>query len=179
MAGTAARGDDDGVETARGRLDGRLDHRRGGAAVVEIERTPFSVSALVRERVEGQRDVARHRGNALSTSVDLGGRDHAIGDPTRIRQSLLNLIGNATKFTRNGAISVEARRLPDGGTIEFRVTDTGTGIPFADRERIFEDFVTLDGSLSRAVGGTGLGLGIVRRLVKAMDGEVGVESTSG
>ena len=93
--------------------------------------------------------------------IDLGGADYAVGDPMRIRQILLNLIGNAIKFTRNGTITVEARRLPNDDMVEFRVTDTGIGIPVGDRERIFEDFVTLDATFSRAVGGTGLGLAIV------------------
>ncbi len=160
-------------------VDNVLEISRAEVGKIEIEQTVFSVPALVRELVESQRGVAEHRGNTLSKMVEMQGEDYAVGDPTRIRQILLNLIGNAVKFTRNGSITVEAKRLNEGERVEFRVTDTGIGIPADARERIFEDFVTLDPSFSRAVGGTGLGLAIVRRLVLAMDGEIGLESTSG
>ncbi|MFK7870997.1 MAG: ATP-binding protein [Roseobacter sp.] len=160
-------------------VDNVLQISRAEAGKIDLEETSFSVPALIRELVESQRSVAEHRGNALSKLVDMQGDDYATGDPTRIRQVLLNLIGNAIKFTRNGSISVEAKRMADGATVEFRVTDTGIGIPADAREKIFEDFVTLDPSFSRAVGGTGLGLAIVRRLVHAMRGEVGLESSSG
>ena len=160
-------------------VDNVLDISRAEAGKIDISAARFSVPALVRELVESQRSVSEHRGNTLSHVVDMKGIDHAIGDPTRIRQILLNLIGNAIKFTRNGSITVHADRLPERDFVEFRVTDTGIGIPRGDRERIFEDFVTLDPSLTRAVGGTGLGLAIVRRLVTAMDGEVGLETSEG
>ena len=160
-------------------VDNVLEISRAEAGKIGLEETSFSVPALIRELVESQRSVAEHRGNSLSMSVDICGGDYAVGDPTRIRQILLNLIGNAIKFTRNGSITVDARRLAKDDMIEFRVTDTGIGIPADARARIFDDFVTLDPSFSRTVGGTGLGLAIVRRLVQAMDGDVGLESTSG
>jgi PAS domain S-box-containing protein len=160
-------------------VDTVLEISRAEAGKIVIAEEPFSLPALVRELVESQRGVAEHRGNALSQLVETGGQDYVIGDPTRIRQVLLNLLGNAIKFTRNGAISVEAERLDDGDTIEFRVIDNGIGIDAADLDRVFEDFVTLDTSYTRATGGTGLGLAIVRRLVGAMGGEIGVESTQG
>jgi CheY-like chemotaxis protein/HPt (histidine-containing phosphotransfer) domain-containing protein/anti-sigma regulatory factor (Ser/Thr protein kinase) len=160
-------------------VDTVLEISRAEAGKIVIAEEPFSLPALVRELVESQRSVAEHRGNALSQLVETGGQDYVIGDPTRIRQVLLNLLGNAIKFTRNGAISVEAERLDDGDTIEFRVIDNGIGIDAADLDRVFEDFVTLDTSYTRATGGTGLGLAIVRRLVGAMGGEIGVESTQG
>ncbi|MEQ9259267.1 MAG: ATP-binding protein [Roseovarius sp.] len=160
-------------------VDNVLDISRAEAGKIDIAATAFSMPALVRELVESQRGVAEHRGNTLHYRLDMQGREHAVGDPTRIRQVLLNLVGNAVKFTRNGSITIDADRLGGGDMVEFRVTDTGIGIPEADRERIFEDFVTLDPSLTRAVGGTGLGLAIVRRLVRAMGGEVGLETTEG
>jgi signal transduction histidine kinase len=160
-------------------VDNVLDISRAEAGKVELSERVFSVPALVRELVESQRGVSEHRGNSLSKMIDLIGGDYAIGDPMRVRQILLNLIGNAIKFTRNGSIIVEARRLPNEDMVEFRVTDTGIGIPVHDRERIFDDFVTLDATFSRAVGGTGLGLAIVRRLVKAMGGTIGLESSEG
>jgi signal transduction histidine kinase len=93
---------------------------------------------------------------------------------------LLNLIGNAIKFTRNGADRAGGRPArPTARFVEFRVIDTGIGIDEADQARVFDDFVTLDTSYSRAVGGTGLGLAIVKRLVDALGGEVGLESAPG
>lgn len=160
-------------------VDNVLEISRAEAGKILPAQDAFSLPALVRELVESQRGVAEHRGNALSHRVETRGQDYALGDATRIRQVLLNLLGNAVKFTRNGLISVEAERLPGGHLVEFRVRDTGIGIAPADRDRVFEDFVTLDTSYSRAAGGTGLGLAIVKRLVVAMDGEVGLESAPG
>lgn len=160
-------------------VDNVLEISRAEAGKIEITETAFSVPALVHELVESQRGVAEHRGNTLSSVIELDSNTYALGDPARIRQILLNLIGNAIKFTRNGDITVRANRLARGNIIEFQVSDSGIGIPANEHERIFEDFVTLDASFSRAVGGTGLGLAIVRRLVAAMGGTIALESNCG
>lgn len=107
------------------------------------------------------------------------GLDTVAGDPARLKQILFNLIGNAIKFTENGSVTVELERDPGTETVDFRVVDTGIGMDEADFDRVFEDFVTLDTSFHREVEGTGLGLGIVRRLVKLLGGELGVESSRG
>ncbi|MDU8913698.1 ATP-binding protein [Aestuariicoccus sp. MJ-SS9] len=160
-------------------VDNVLEISRVESSKIALAHETFSIAALVRELVESQRGAAEHRGNVLSHSLQTGGQEYAVGDPTRIRQVLLNLVGNAIKFTRNGSIVIEAERLDGGELVEFRVRDTGIGIAEADRERVFEDFVTLDSSYSRAVGGTGLGLAIVKRFVGAMGGEVALDSTPG
>ena len=160
-------------------VDNVLDISRAEAGKIVALREVFSLPALVRELVESQRGVAEHRGNSLRQQVNTDGKDYVLGDPVRIRQVLLNLVGNAIKFTRNGAITVEAERLGQTDMVEFRVIDTGIGIDPADQDRVFDEFVTLDPSFSRAVGGTGLGLAIVRRLAIALGGEVGVESEKG
>lgn len=160
-------------------VDNVLEISRAEAGKIKSERDVFSLRALVRELVEGQRGAAENRGNAITYRVETRGRDHAIGDPARLRQVLLNLIGNAIKFTRNGAIALEVDRLGNGDLVEFRVIDTGIGIDPADQARVFDDFVTLDTSYSRVAGGTGLGLAIVKRIVEAMGGEVGLESARG
>jgi len=160
-------------------VDNVLEISRAEAGKIDIAREVFSLSALIRELVESQRGVAEHRGNMLFHRVEGHGADRVEGDPTRLRQVLLNLIGNAVKFTRNGTITVEAERLGDGDLVEIRVSDTGIGIAPEDHERVFEDFVTLDASYARDVGGTGLGLAIVRRLAVSMGGEVGLESAEG
>ena len=100
-------------------------------------------------------------------------------DRVRLNQVLLNLVGNANKFTRNGEITVECEALDDGKTVEFRVIDTGIGIAEDDQSRIFEDFRMLDASYGRSAEGTGLGLGIAKRLVETMGGEIGLESELG
>jgi PAS domain S-box-containing protein len=151
-----------------------LQISRADAGKLDIASEPFSLPALVSELVDSQHGVAEHRGNTLGHWIGDGADGWVAGDPTRIRQVLLNLVGNAIKFTRNGTIDLAVeRRGPD---ILFRVSDTGIGVPEADRERIFEEFVTLDASYARAAGGTGLGLAIARRLVQAMGGDIWAEA---
>ncbi len=104
------------------------------------------------------------------------------GDPARFRQVLINLVGNAIKFTERGEILIELRVAeagPDAVTLACSVKDTGIGIPSDHQERIFGSFHQVDGSTTRSRGGTGLGLSIVRQLVTLMGGEVGVESELG
>jgi PAS domain S-box-containing protein len=160
-------------------VDNVLEISRAEAGKIVPAHDVFSLPALVRELAESQRSVAEHRGNAISHRVETLGNDYVVGDPTRIRQVLLNLVGNAIKFTRNGSIALEAERLGDSEVVEFRVIDTGIGIDPGDQARVFDDFVTLDTSYSRAVGGTGLGLAIVKRIAGALGGEVGLESAPG
>jgi CheY-like chemotaxis protein len=102
-----------------------------------------------------------------------------VGDAVRLRQILLNLVGNAVKFTERGSVTIAVRCFPDAENwmVEFSVTDTGIGIAEADRVHLFEEFSQADSSISRRYGGTGLGLAICRRLVQAMDGTIAVEST--
>jgi CheY-like chemotaxis protein/anti-sigma regulatory factor (Ser/Thr protein kinase) len=107
-------------------------------------------------------------------------RRHRVqGDAAMLRQVLMNLVGNAVKFTRDGRISVELSHLSPHGMTEITVRDTGIGIQPEDLGRIFEDFVTLDPSYSRHASGTGLGLGIVRRIVTRIGGKITVDSVPG
>jgi signal transduction histidine kinase/ActR/RegA family two-component response regulator len=105
-----------------------------------------------------------------------------IGDPLRLGQILLNLAGNALKFTEHGSITLGTRRLEDNPhdvLLRIEVADTGIGISVEDQKRLFIAFEQADGSMTRKYGGTGLGLAITKRLVKMMGGEIGVESTLG
>jgi PAS domain S-box-containing protein len=105
-----------------------------------------------------------------------------LGDPLHLGQILLNLAGNALKFTERGSITVRARRLddnPDDVLLRIEVADTGIGIAPEDQQRLFTAFEQADGSMTRKYGGTGLGLAITKRLVQLMDGEIGVESNPG
>ncbi|WP_189410647.1 PAS domain-containing hybrid sensor histidine kinase/response regulator [Neogemmobacter tilapiae] len=155
-----------------------LDISRLDAGKMELQADHFNANALVQEIVENQGHLALTKGNRLHWSPEDDSLNAVRGDAKRLRQVLLNLVGNAVKFTRNGDVTILAKRLP-GGLAEFRVIDTGIGIPKADQPRIFEDFVTIDASYMRSAGGTGLGLGIAQRLVRAMGGQIGVESEAG
>ena len=98
-------------------------------------------------------------------------------DPRKLRQVLLNLLGNAVKFTPLGAVTLTVVEL--GDSLAFSVTDTGPGIRSADRERIFEPFTQLDQTATREHGGTGLGLAITKRLVALLDGDIRVDAKEG
>lgn len=148
-----------------------------GKAVISVQWV--DLATLIGDIVDGQMPVALAGVNQLRAVLPSDGRTMIEVDPVRLRQVLLNLVGNALKFTRNGEVCIEVERLDAEALIEFRVTDTGIGIKEEDCARIFDDFVTLDPSYARSASGTGLGLGIVRRWVHAMGGEVGVESEVG
>ncbi|MDE9450230.1 response regulator [Aliiroseovarius sp. Z3] len=156
-----------------------LDISRVDAGKAVRVEEPFNVCELAQSTVEGLQTTAALRGNTLKIA-QLGPRAAMrVGDRKRIQQILFNLLGNAIKFTENGTITLEIDCQNGGETMEFRVIDTGIGISEADLARIFEDFVTLDASYQREVEGTGLGLGIVRRLAELLEGEIGVESEEG
>jgi len=159
-----------------------LDISKLEAGKIRVDESAFDLEALLTEVVDSQMSVAEARGNALVAVPPDPPVGRVKGDPMRLRQVLLNLVGNAVKFTERGEIALEVETLSrrDGRRwVEFRVSDTGIGIADDQIERIFEAFVTLDVSYGRASGGTGLGLGIARRLVRAMDGVIGAESEPG
>lgn len=158
-----------------------LDLTRAESGKMSFVIEPFDFEALLSETAEVTRPVAEMRGNALALETGPGlGRLR--GDRHRIRQIVLNFLGNAAKFTRNGRIRLEARALDEnaaGVLVEIAVTDNGPGIAPEDRERVFMNFVTLDASYERETSGSGLGLAIVRGIVEAMSGKVGVEEAEG
>jgi CheY-like chemotaxis protein len=125
---------------------------------------------------------AHAKGIELALDIDAGLPDLLVGDPARVRQVLLNLAGNAIKFTAAGEVAVEVRVLETsaaGTTVRCEVRDTGPGIPADRLGALFQPFTQVDASTSRRFGGTGLGLSIVRRLVELMHGKTGVESQVG
>lgn len=138
---------------------------------------PMDFGTVVRDIVAEQSAIARRNGTRIS--VSLPPVSTVVGDPAALRRILSNLIGNAIKFTKNGEVDVAVARLGRGDLVEFTISDTGIGIENADRERIFDDFFSLDASYGRSNSGTGLGLGIVKRLVTRLGGEIGVESEPG
>lgn len=170
-------------EILLGHVNSVLDISRAEAGAIRPESADFDLDRLVDEVIANQSGLATAAGNRLQAIPLSGPIGMVRGDRGRLAQILLNLVGNAVKFTRNGEITVETERLAPGAEgvplVEFRVTDTGIGIEEADLDRIFDDFVTLDASYGRSAGGTGLGLGIARRLARAMGGEIGAESEPG
>lgn len=156
-----------------------LDISRVDAGKAVVAEQEFSLVELLDETVESLKGQAEGRGNSLEV-VRLGTHiDRVIGDQTRLRQILFNLLGNAIKFTEHGKVSIEVDANTHNELVEFRIIDSGIGIAEDDLDRIFSDFVTLDASYQREVEGTGLGLGIVKRLVELLGGEIGVESVPG
>ncbi|MBL9060280.1 MAG: response regulator, partial [Mangrovicoccus sp.] len=157
-----------------------LDLAKFEAGKMRAEARPFSLPRLVAGVVETAAPLAEAFGNELSWRWVGVPAETAIGDARRLRQVLLNLVGNAVKFTRGGSVEIEVELLGAGrDRLEIRVIDTGIGIAEADLDRIFNEFETLDTSYARQSGGTGLGLGIARRLTELMGGRIGVESEPG
>ena len=157
-----------------------LDLAKYEAGRIDIVRKPFSVPRLLDGVIETTAPLATKNGNALDWRWEGTPVDGAVGDPRRLRQVLLNLVGNAVKFTRAGSVEIEVEVIgASDPQLEFRVIDSGVGIAHEDLDRIFRDFETLDSSYARQAGGTGLGLGIARRFAMLMGGEIGVESEPG
>lgn len=153
-----------------------LDMARLDSGKVGLSLAPLDLGALVDDVTANQRPASAVQGNQLEVQIAPDCPTRVLGDAGRLRQVMLNLVGNAVKFTQGGRIVVRLRHLADLGLFEITVTDTGIGIAPQNLDRIFEDFVTLDPSFARTAAGTGLGLGIVRRIVTRMGGEISVES---
>jgi PAS domain S-box-containing protein len=156
-----------------------LDISKAEADRAPVARVSFDLDQLIEGSAANQAGLAAAKGLNIIVNVPNGPMGYVVGDPARLRQILLNFIGNAVKFTLHGNITVEVERDGSGPFVEIRVIDKGIGIEEADLERIFDDFVTLDTHYWRQTSGTGLGLGISRRMAHAMGGEIGVESILG
>jgi PAS domain S-box-containing protein len=163
-------------------IDDVLDFSKIEAGRLELEETAFSLSGLI-EGVAGTfRQQAIIKGLALDVEIDAGSDDALVGDPTRVRQVLFNLLGNALKFTERGRIKLHAGTAPLGHgmtQVTISVADTGIGLSDEQRARLFQPFAQADSSTTRRFGGTGLGLSIVRRLAQLMKGDITVESQEG
>ncbi len=158
-----------------------LDFSRIEAGLLDLKLAPLSVTACVEESVELVAGSAASKGLELVTFVEPTVPGWVIGDQGRIRQVLVNLLGNAVKFTNQGeiALTVSAVPAPAGTRLAFALRDTGIGIAEEQVERLFGAFVQADSSLTRAREGTGLGLAITRALTRLMGGELTATSTLG
>jgi signal transduction histidine kinase/ActR/RegA family two-component response regulator/HPt (histidine-containing phosphotransfer) domain-containing protein len=155
-----------------------LDFSRLEAGKVELTKADFDLPGTVEAAVGLLSLQATEKRLTLSVNIDASARRRAHGDPGRLRQVLLNLAGNAVKFTERGHVTVNVRAL-DGTQIMFEVIDTGIGMTELARARLFEKFTQADGSVTRRYGGSGLGLAISRELIELMGGTIGVESEPG
>jgi signal transduction histidine kinase/ActR/RegA family two-component response regulator len=155
-----------------------LDLTNIEAGRVAIDEKPFHLGELLRGVEESSRLTAGDAPVAFSMAVSPELATTVIGDSARLRQVLVNLISNATKFTERGSVSVSACR-DVGGWARFTVSDTGIGFDAADKDRIFERFQQADDSITRRFGGSGLGLSIARELVALMGGFLDCESKLG
>jgi PAS domain S-box-containing protein len=154
-----------------------LDFSKLDAGQLDLDPQPVEVAEFLRETVDLLSAQAAAKGLRLETSIAPDTPDWVLLDPGRVRQILLNLAGNALKFTVKGGVSVSLA--PFGaGKLKFVVTDSGPGISLDLRSRLFERFSQVDGSISRDHGGTGLGLAISKGLVDLMGGSIGVEFVS-
>jgi len=156
-----------------------LDFSKLEAGQVDIKPQPMSAADLTRETAELFAAQARDKGVALRVSGLAELPPLVEADPDRLRQILLNLIGNAVKFTDSGAVIVTTRFEAPAQRLSFEVTDTGPGIAAEQAGQLFQRFSQVDGASTRKSGGTGLGLAICKGLVDAMGGEIGVDSAPG
>ena len=156
-----------------------LDFSKIEADKLELESVPFDPVALIEETATLLASVAQNKKLELICKVDSKLPSLVKGDPTRLRQILTNLIGNAIKFTSQGEVIVYLTEGTGEEGLEFAVSDTGIGMTEAQLQGVFTEFIQADSSTTRRFGGTGLGLAISNRLVMKMDGELKVESTPG
>jgi signal transduction histidine kinase/DNA-binding response OmpR family regulator len=159
-----------------------LDYSKIEAGKLDLTPSEFEPRILVERICELLAPRAGPKGVEISSFVDPAIPQRLTGDAGRLRQVLLNLAGNAVKFTETGGVALEAELIPgegEGALVRFTVADTGIGIPEEARGALFREFSQVDGSTTRRYGGTGLGLAISHRIVEAMGGEIGFESAPG
>jgi PAS domain S-box-containing protein len=157
-----------------------LDFSKVEAGKLEIEAVPFDLGIVVEDVAALLGEAANAKGIELLAHCQPDVPTALVGDPTRLRQILVNLTSNAVKFTERGEVVIRVRLLADDPSavrLRLEVSDTGVGVAAADRDRLFDPFSQADASTTRRFGGTGLGLAIVKQLVELMDGSVGVDST--
>jgi CheY-like chemotaxis protein len=171
------------AETLLGIINDILDFSKIEAGKLELDSAPFDLRETVEEVAELMADQASQKGLELLCDFGPTLRPNRIGDGLRVRQVLLNLVGNAVKFTKEGQVLIRVSHAnaesKNDDALLFEVIDTGIGIDTENVARIFDSFSQEDGSVTRRFGGTGLGLAISRQLVELMGGGIGVDSERG
>jgi PAS domain S-box-containing protein len=169
-------------ETLLTLINDTLDYSKIEAGRVELEHQPFDVIACVAEAADLLAPRAAEKGLGFNRHIDPDVPPMIVGDTTRLRQILVNLLGNAVKFTDHGSVAIEVsatKITPQDCTLHFCVRDSGIGIPSDKQAFLFQRFFQVDSSITRTHGGTGLGLAISKGLAELMGGSLGVESTPG
>lgn len=159
-----------------------LDFSKIEAQKLDLEEIPFDLRYLLEDMINSLAIEANKKGLDLILFLPPGVPTKVIGDPGRLRQVIVNLVGNALKFTDQGEIVINVKvKAEEGEKISFlfSIKDTGIGIPKEKQEMIFEAFTQADGSTTRLYGGTGLGTSISKKLIELMGGQIGVESQEG
>lgn len=159
-----------------------LDFSKIEAGKLEIENEDFDLKKVVKSVFDILEVKAIERKNSLTYTINENVPEWLVGDSARLYQILMNLIGNAVKFTKSGFVQLEVginREKLTSVDLFFKVSDSGVGIPASKINDIFDSFVQVEGGINRKSGGTGLGLAIVKRLVGLMGGEVNVQSVEG
>jgi signal transduction histidine kinase/ActR/RegA family two-component response regulator/HAMP domain-containing protein len=159
-----------------------LDLSKIEAGKLDLESTPLSLPSVILDALGLHAVQAEQKGLALEHAIDPEVPTTVLGDPSRLRQILFNLVGNAVKFTEAGQVQVRVAVSEQGAEstlLRMEVRDTGIGIDAATRSILFQPFTQADRSTTRRYGGTGLGLTICRRLIEQMGGEIGIESEPG
>lgn len=154
-----------------------LDITKYDAGKLRLRPVDLNLGVLMQDIIDNQSSAAAAFGTTLEWGWEGRRLEWIHADQERLQHILMNLIGNAVKFTRNGKISISLRQVD--ADLEIEVTDTGIGIPADKQEQVFDDFVTGDNSYNRKTGGTGLGLGIVKRFVSALGGSITLKSEEG
>ena len=158
-----------------------LDFSKFESVGVSLDKTPCSPQEICRSAMLVAKTAADAKGLLLHVAISNDVPAGVLADQKRLRQVLINLLGNAVKFTESGSIllSVATTGERGGERLRLSVRDTGIGIPGFARDRLFKEFSQVDGSIARRFGGTGLGLAISKRIIDAMGGQIGVESEEG
>jgi len=159
-----------------------LDFSKIEAGHLDLETIAFNLRETIESSVETLIFKANEKGLCLSFEIHPDTKEYLIGDPGRVRQILLNLGGNAIKFTKTGGVKIQCRQIQqqeNQAMLQFTVSDTGIGISDDERGHIFSSFKQADNSTTRKYGGTGLGLSISKKLVEMMGGAIWVESELG
>jgi len=161
-------------------LNDILDYSKIEAGYVDLRNEWFDLAMTVQEVLDLYSAAAKDKGILLTSYVERDVPKLFLGDSLRLRQILINLVGNAVKFTHEGYVRIKIACVAGCNThIKFCVSDSGIGISAEDTAKLFVSFMQIDNSNTRCYGGTGLGLAITQRLVKLMNGDIYVESQLG